>query len=125
VSVRVVVIGTGWWSTQAHLPALEADREAEIVALADSDPDNLARAAERFDVRRTFEDAQTMLAAVELRAGDIIAAVNGTPVDYGHPLDLQLLRFQPGDEVTVSVLRDIDVLELAITLGTRPTDIGD
>ena len=54
MSVRVAVIGTGWWATRAHLPALMADPEAEVVALVDPDPENLHRAADRFDVTATF-----------------------------------------------------------------------
>jgi predicted dehydrogenase len=41
------------------------------VALTDPDSDNLARAAERFGVERTFEDADAMLAAVDLDAAVI------------------------------------------------------
>jgi predicted dehydrogenase len=73
--VRVAVIGTGWWSTQAHLPALEAHPAAEIVALADPDAEALARAAERFGVGQTFEDAASLLAAVELDAA-VVAVPN-------------------------------------------------
>ena len=66
MTARIAVIGTGWWATRAHLPALVADPDADVVAIADVDPDNLARAAERFDVAGTFADARQMLAEVEL-----------------------------------------------------------
>jgi S1-C subfamily serine protease len=59
-----------------------------------------------------------------LQDGDIITAVEGTPIDRAHPLDLQVLRYRPGEEVTLSVLRDGDALELPTTLGTRPSDLA-
>ena len=56
--------------------------------------------------------------------GDIITAVDGTPVNLDNPLDLQVLRFKPGTEVTFSVLRDGATLDLPATLGTRPADLA-
>jgi len=35
-----------------------------------------------------------------------------------------VLRFAPGDEVSLEILRDGEVLDLAATLGTRPADLG-
>ena len=48
--VRVGVIGCGWWSSQAHLPALSAHPRAVVAGLADPDPAALSRASERFGV---------------------------------------------------------------------------
>jgi S1-C subfamily serine protease len=79
---------------------------------------------------RSFDESQAAVvdggpadeAGVE--AGDIITAVDGTPVDASNPLDLQVLRFGPGEEVTLSVLRDGETLTLPVTLGTRPADLA-
>jgi serine protease Do len=59
-----------------------------------------------------------------LQQGDIITAVDGVAVDRDNPLDLQVLRFAPGDQVTLQVLRDGETLDLPTTLGTRPADLG-
>ncbi len=59
-----------------------------------------------------------------LQAGDVIIAVDGVAVDRSNPLDLQVLRFAPGDEVTLDVLRGEDELQLEATLGTRPADLN-
>ena len=61
--VRVGVVGTGWWSTLSHLPALAANAQAELTAIADADPENLARAAEAHDVAHAFADHRELLAA--------------------------------------------------------------
>ncbi len=58
-----------------------------------------------------------------LQPGDIITAVEGLAVDRSNPLDLQVLRFAPGDEITLDVLRDGEALELQATLGERPADL--
>ena len=59
-----------------------------------------------------------------LQAGDIITAVDGVAVDGTNPLDLQVLRFAPGEAVTLDVLRNGVTLELEATLGTRPADLN-
>lgn len=35
VKSMIAVIGTGWWATMAHIPALQTNPQAELVALAD------------------------------------------------------------------------------------------
>ena len=59
-----------------------------------------------------------------LQAGDIITAIDGLPIDGDNPLDLQVLRFAAGEEITLAVLRDGESIELPTTLGTRPSDLA-
>lgn len=66
--VRVGVVGCGWWSTTAHLPALAADPRAQLVAVADSDPGKRERATDRFGVPRAFATWEALLAEVEVDA---------------------------------------------------------
>jgi predicted dehydrogenase len=70
---RVGVIGCGWWSSHAHLPALSANRDAVVAGLADPDPVARSRAAERFGVAAAFADAEELVSSVELDA--VIIAV--------------------------------------------------
>jgi predicted dehydrogenase len=60
--VRVGVIGTGWWATDTHIPALLANGEAEVVALCDADRERLLAAAGRYEVNGVYADVQEMLA---------------------------------------------------------------
>jgi predicted dehydrogenase len=69
---RVAVIGTGWWTTTAHLPALRQNPDAELVALCDRSPEALARANAAFGPVKTYTDCQAMLTAEELD-GAIVA----------------------------------------------------
>ncbi len=55
-----------------------------------------------------------------LQAGDIITAVDGTPLDATHPLDLVMSQHAPGQTVTLDVLRNGQTTQLQVSLGTRP-----
>lgn len=69
---RIAVIGTGWWATTAHIPALQANPKASLVALADIRADTLDRAARHYGVDRTYTDYRQMLAQEQLD-GAVIA----------------------------------------------------
>ena len=58
-----------------------------------------------------------------IKDGDIITAIGGQRIDAGHSLEDVLVRYSPGDEVTLSVLRAGATLELKVTLGTRPSGL--
>ena len=55
-----------------------------------------------------------------LAEGDIITAVNGTSLDATHTLDLMVGQLTPGQQVTLSVLRNGQTTSVSVTLGTRP-----
>lgn len=42
---RIAIIGTGWWATQVHIPAVKANPSAELVALVDTRAEVLEQAA--------------------------------------------------------------------------------
>lgn len=74
-------------------------------------------------------NAGALIAAVEpggpaaragLHSGDIVTKVNGAPIGPGQSLRALLLKYKPGDVVTLEVLRDGERLLLDVTLGTRP-----
>ena len=73
---RVAVIGVGWWSTTAHIPALQQNPDAELVALCDRSPEALARATAAFGSMATYTDILEMLAAEKLDGA--IVATNHT-----------------------------------------------
>jgi predicted dehydrogenase len=66
--VRVGFVGCGWWATSAHMPAVEARGDAEIVALAEPDAARLAATADRFGVEATFAGAGELLDGAEVDA---------------------------------------------------------
>jgi predicted dehydrogenase len=76
---RIGVIGTGWWATYAHLPALMSDPRAEVVGIADSSPERLAQAAEHFGIANQFADYRALLDRDDLDG--VIVAVPHTAHD--------------------------------------------
>ena len=58
-----------------------------------------------------------------LAEGDIITAIDGTTLDATHTLDLLLGQHTPGQQVTLSVLRNGQTSSVAVTLGTRPQSV--
>lgn len=55
------------------------------------------------------------------RGGDIITAIDGQPVTRFDGLVAKLADYRPGDTITLSVVRDGQTQEIAVTLGERPT----
>src|SRR5262249_13773700 len=70
---RVAVVGCGSWSTQAHLPALHANPDAELVAVVEPRADGLRAAAGRFDVPNAYPELEPMLD--EIRPDGVVTAV--------------------------------------------------
>jgi len=103
-SARIAVIGTGWWSTTAHIPALQANPNADLVALADVRADALEKAARHFGVERTYTDVHEMLARERL---DHVLLTGGgiTPGDDAAALsELGVGRiFGPGTATTEAI----------------------
>jgi predicted dehydrogenase len=58
---RIGVIGTGWWSTQAHLPALRDYARAELVAVADPTEARLEAASRAYGIEKTYADYRALL----------------------------------------------------------------
>lgn len=114
--VRVGVIGCGWWSTRAHLPALAAHPHATISAVADPDAQRRDRAGERFGVRARYADAAAMV-----DAEDLDAAIVATPHASHAPLarlclerGLHVLVEKP---LTIDPLDAFDLVERAVAAG--------
>jgi S1-C subfamily serine protease len=57
-----------------------------------------------------------------LQDGDIITAIEGQRIDGQHPVDLVLAAHEPGDTVTLDVLRDGQPMTVELTLGERPAE---
>ena len=66
--MKVGVIGCGWVAEHGHLPALARVDAAEVVALADRDPDRLSHLAETWSVLRRHSDHLELLDNPEIEA---------------------------------------------------------
>jgi len=62
--------------------------------------------------------------AQEVEAGgDVIVAVDGEPIEANSDLPRMISRLEPGDEVTLEIIRDGTEQELELTLGERPAEV--
>lgn len=101
---RIGVVGTGWWATYTHLPALVSRTDVEIVGLADPDPQKLRLAADHFHVSRAYADFRDLLAQ-ERPAGVVVAAsqaahyeIARAALEYGcHILLEKPMVLRPGE----------------------------
>ena len=60
--------------------------------------------------------------ATGVQVGDIITAVDGTPIDANHRLADVVSQYQPGDRVKLTVWRSGDAKSVTVTLGENPQD---
>jgi predicted dehydrogenase len=58
---RVGIIGTGWWATSYHLPTLAEHPRAELVGVADVDPQRAEAAARRHRIPTWVADHHALL----------------------------------------------------------------
>jgi serine protease Do len=57
-----------------------------------------------------------------LRAGDVVVALDGKPMENGRQLDVNVYRRAPGETVTLSVSRGRQSLEVPVQVVERPED---
>jgi len=58
---RIGVVGAGWWSTYTHIPGLLENRNAELVAVCDTNEAVRTRVLEAFAGLKMYEDLSAML----------------------------------------------------------------
>jgi predicted dehydrogenase len=75
--VRVAVVGTGWWATATHIPALRENPHADLVALCDANAERLDAAAHAYGIEVTYTDHRALLAA-ERPDAVIVATTHAT-----------------------------------------------
>jgi 2-alkenal reductase len=60
-------------------------------------------------------------AAAGLRTGDVVTGMDGQAFDDDSPFLNRVLEHQPGDRVTLAVLRDGGTFQIEVVLGNRPS----
>lgn len=96
--------------------AMGLDRNQAGVLLIDVESGSPADEA---GLKGSLEQAQIQGQAVML-GGDVIIAINGDSIASMEDLLAQLLQAEPGQTVTMTILRDGESLDLPVTLGERP-----
>jgi serine protease Do len=73
-------------------------------------------------IRRVL--ANTPAQKAGLQSGDIIVALNGTPIDSMEQFVLELRKYQVGDSVTVDYYRGNDKKQVKATLEEKPQNVS-
>lgn len=71
-SPRIAVIGTGWWATEHHIPALLAHPNAELVALCDANGEKARQTADAYDVPSAYANVDDLLADERLDGAIVV-----------------------------------------------------
>lgn len=61
MTVKLGLVGTGWWATFSHIPTAQADGRAEVVAIADLNAERLNSVGDKFGIARRYANVQDML----------------------------------------------------------------
>src|SRR5258708_4607770 len=92
---RVAVVGAGWWSTYTHIPGLQANPDAELVAICDVDEQKLRAAAEQYQIASSYTRVSDLLRREKLD-GVVIGVhhaahyeVAKTILEHGLPIMLE------------------------------------
>jgi predicted dehydrogenase len=109
---RIAVIGTGWWATTAHLPALSANADAEIVAICDQRPELLARVADKFNIARTYTDYRKLLEDKTLD-GAIVSVWNSAHHEVARACLSQKLHVLVEKPLTIQAKHARELVEMA------------
>ena len=76
---RMGVIGAGWWATTAHIPSLQTYQSADLIGIADPNPEKLEAAGSYYEVDGRFQDYHDLLEKVD---GVVVA----TPHTYHYEI---------------------------------------
>jgi predicted dehydrogenase len=96
-TVKLAVIGTGWWATNAHIPALLANPRAQVV-LVDRSTEAVKTAAAKFSVPHAYTSLRAALDAHPDIQGAIVAVPHQAHYEVGKEVlesGLHLLMEKP------------------------------
>src|ERR1035438_1803389 len=75
-TVRIGVIGAGWWATSAHIPAIQSHPHAELVAVQSRERAKAERIARDFGAKQACTSVGELLALEEIDAVIIASTPN-------------------------------------------------
>lgn len=115
---KIAVVGTGWWATQAHIPALLENPRVQIV-LVDKNPAALKAAAENYNIDAAYSSVTEAKNAHPDLAGAIVAVHHAAHYAAGKEVlenGLHLLMEKP---MTLYAREARRLVELAETKGLQ------
>lgn len=113
------VLKTGKFE-RAYLGVRYLPITADVASAYDIKVDNGAYIPPSADPSNPSVLADSPAAQAGLQTGDIITEVNGKAIDQTHSLTSYLDQHQPGDSVSLTIIRDGKTIHAQVTLGTAP-----
>jgi predicted dehydrogenase len=83
----MAVVGTGWWATEYHIPALLNYADCELVALVDPNVDKRRMVQENFNIPTGFASVEELCAEMQ-----IDGAIVATPSARHYPVAKHLIE---------------------------------
>lgn len=116
--IKCGVIGAGWWATFAHIPALLAHPNAEVVAIQNNDPQEARKIAHDFGIPIACTTADELLAIEDLSAVVVSSSPNLHYEDAYAALarGKHVLIEKP---MTLTVAEAIELVKMADKQGTQ------
>ena len=118
MTARIGVIGTGWWATRAHRPAIAVNPGAELIAIADPNEPNRSRAAEVFAPPASYRDHRDMLREAQLD-GVVVAVPHTRHFDIARDALLQDLHVLVEKPMVLSSDHARELLRIAAERGRQ------
>lgn len=73
---KLALVGTGWWATEIHIPAIRQRADANLVSLCDTNSERLIATSVKYGVGKIYTDLGAMLVQEKLDA--VIVASSNT-----------------------------------------------
>ncbi|MDQ6964347.1 MAG: PDZ domain-containing protein, partial [Mariprofundales bacterium] len=117
----------------AHSVLAELKRDGRVqrsrlgVAIADIDKETMSalKLPNRKGVLIPRVEAGSAADRGGIRAGDVIIALDGKPINHAHELPILIARHHPGDRVSIRIIRDGKTINLPIELEEMPDEQAD
>src|SRR4030095_12540482 len=94
---KIAIVGTGWWATQAHIPALLENPRAELV-LVDKNPAALQATSDKYGIAAAYTSLSEAKATHPDLQGAIVAVQHAAHYEAGKEVldnGLHLLMEKP------------------------------
>ncbi len=111
--VRIAVLGTGWWASDVHIPALLTRDNADIVAVCDVNAERLNATATKYGIQNSYTKLESLLNEQTLD-GVIVASSNASHYEVAKAClehDLHVLVEKP---MTLRAAHAKELCELAL-----------
>jgi 2-alkenal reductase len=113
---------------QAYLGIMGGSLAAEAAAAMDLDPDQEGVLVVEIAKDSPAEEAGLIGSTKPLTirgqeimiGGDVITAVDDTAIDGIETLRQALQKYEPGDEITLTIIRDQETMQVEVTLSSHP-----